>query len=146
MYLSAGISPNFRWKKNNNLYIMIMRMIRTGFRFNPTDDELVQFFLRKISGHEMQLYGHVIVEGDAYELDRQHLQCLLSLVLSSLSSPLHKILLCFIYFWSMQFYWCLNWRHFRVLHFFIMHVLSLHHSSFFSHIIICFTSFFFLAW
>ncbi|XP_052292022.1 NAC domain-containing protein 83-like [Citrus sinensis] len=52
----------------------MMMMMPTGFRFNPTDEELIEFLFRKLSGQEMQLYGDFIVERNLYELDPHHLQ------------------------------------------------------------------------
>ncbi|KAH9783664.1 NAC domain-containing protein 83 [Citrus sinensis] len=43
-------------------------MMPTGFRFNPTDEELIEFLFRKLSGQEMQLYGDFIVERGDYNV------------------------------------------------------------------------------
>ncbi|KAK9200972.1 hypothetical protein WN944_016173 [Citrus x changshan-huyou] len=112
-------------KKN---YSLIMMMMPTGFRFNPTDEELIEFLFRKLSGQEMQLYGDFIVERGVYELDPQHLQCLLRSLLSSLSSPYYKVL------------------GKEALAFFSLYLFSDHRLfSFFDHSVICFPSFFFLT-
>ncbi|KAL3567509.1 hypothetical protein D5086_030160 [Populus alba] len=48
-------------------------MVPHGFRFNPTDEELVQFLDRKASGQEMPL--HFILETNVYEREPQDLEC-----------------------------------------------------------------------
>lgn len=95
--LQEFLQDSERSKRKKN-YSLIMMMMPTGFRFNPTDEELIEFLFRKLSGQEMQLYGDFIVERGVYELDPQHLQCLLRSLLSSLSSPYYKVLVCLIYF------------------------------------------------
>lgn len=52
-----------------------MTMMPTGFRFNPTDEELIQILERKVYGQEMPLHGHFIVERNVYEFDPQDLEC-----------------------------------------------------------------------
>ncbi|KAJ0092596.1 hypothetical protein Patl1_26321 [Pistacia atlantica] len=49
-------------------------MMPTGFRFNPTDEELIQILQRKVYGKEMPLHGNFIVERNVYEFDPQDLQ------------------------------------------------------------------------
>ncbi|KAJ0035218.1 NAC domain-containing protein 41-like [Pistacia vera] len=49
-------------------------MMPTGFRFNPTDEELIEILERKVSGQEMPLHDHFIVERNVYELDPRDLQ------------------------------------------------------------------------
>ncbi|XP_044500719.1 NAC domain-containing protein 83-like [Mangifera indica] len=44
-------------------------MIPTGFRFNPTDEELIDILKRKVCGQEMPLHDRFIVERNIYELD-----------------------------------------------------------------------------
>ncbi|XP_044480792.1 NAC domain-containing protein 41-like [Mangifera indica] len=51
-----------------------MTMMPTGFRFNPTDEELIQILERKVYGQEMPLHGHFIVERNVYEFDPQDLE------------------------------------------------------------------------
>ncbi|KAJ0035222.1 hypothetical protein Pint_25743 [Pistacia integerrima] len=51
-----------------------MKMMPTGFRFNPTDEELIQILERKVYGQEMPLHGHFIVERNVYEFDPQDLE------------------------------------------------------------------------
>ncbi|KAK1592443.1 hypothetical protein Q3G72_024992 [Acer saccharum] len=51
-----------------------MMMMPTGFRFNPTDEELIEILERKVSGQEMPLHAHFIVQRNVYEHDPQHLQ------------------------------------------------------------------------
>ncbi|KAJ6860027.1 NAC domain-containing protein 83-like [Populus alba x Populus x berolinensis] len=48
-------------------------MVPHGFRFNPTDEELIQFLDRKASGQEMPL--HFILETNVYEREPQDLEC-----------------------------------------------------------------------
>lgn len=50
-------------------------IIPTGFRFNPTDEELIEILQRKVSGQEMSLHDHFIDERNVYELDPQDLEC-----------------------------------------------------------------------
>ncbi|KAJ6741171.1 putative proteinC TRANSCRIPTION FACTORS 68 [Salix purpurea] len=47
-------------------------MVPHGFRFNPTDEELIQVLDRKASGQEMPL--HFILEMNVYERDPQDLE------------------------------------------------------------------------
>ncbi|KAJ6866121.1 NAC domain-containing protein 83-like [Populus alba x Populus x berolinensis] len=47
-------------------------MVPHGFRFNPTDEELIQFLDRKASGQEMPL--HFILETNVYEREPQDLE------------------------------------------------------------------------
>ncbi|KAG6742498.1 hypothetical protein POTOM_053370 [Populus tomentosa] len=49
-------------------------MVPHGFRFNPTDEELIQFLDRKASGQEMPL--HFILETNVYEREPQDLEYL----------------------------------------------------------------------
>ncbi|XP_044465409.1 NAC domain-containing protein 41-like [Mangifera indica] len=51
-----------------------MMIIPTGFRFNPTDEELIEILQRKVSGQEMSLHDHFIDERNVYELDPQDLE------------------------------------------------------------------------
>ncbi|KAJ0092594.1 hypothetical protein Patl1_26329 [Pistacia atlantica] len=60
-----------------------MMMIPTGFRFNPTDEELIEILQRKVSGQEMSLHDHFIVERNVYELDPQDLEWDHKVVLSN---------------------------------------------------------------
>ncbi|KAJ0094027.1 hypothetical protein Patl1_26331 [Pistacia atlantica] len=46
-------------------------MIPTGFRFNPTDEELIDILKRKVCGQEMPLHDRFIVKRNIYELDPQ---------------------------------------------------------------------------
>ncbi|KAL5848229.1 hypothetical protein ACOSQ4_006242 [Xanthoceras sorbifolium] len=46
----------------------------TGFRFNPTDEELIEILERKVSGQEMPLHGHFIVERNLYDHEPQHIE------------------------------------------------------------------------
>ncbi|KAK3204449.1 hypothetical protein Dsin_018495 [Dipteronia sinensis] len=48
-------------------------MMPTGFRFNPTDEELIQILQTKASGHSMPLHFNFIVQRNVYEHDPQHL-------------------------------------------------------------------------
>jgi hypothetical protein len=48
-------------------------MVPHGFRFNPTDEELIQVLDRKASGQEMPL--HFILEMNVYEREPQVLEC-----------------------------------------------------------------------
>jgi len=50
-----------------------LKMVPHGFRFNPTDEELIQFLDRKASGQEMPL--HFILETNVYEREPQDLEC-----------------------------------------------------------------------
>lgn len=59
-------------------------IIPTGFRFNPTDEELIEILQRKVSGQEMSLHDHFIDERNVYELDPQDPECGFYLLLSSL--------------------------------------------------------------
>ncbi|KAJ0035225.1 hypothetical protein Pint_25748 [Pistacia integerrima] len=49
-------------------------MMPTGFRFNPTDEELIHILEKKVTGHEMLLHNTFIVERNVYELDPQDLE------------------------------------------------------------------------
>ncbi|XP_044481130.1 NAC domain-containing protein 83-like [Mangifera indica] len=49
-------------------------MLPTGFRFNPTDEELIQILQRKVYGQEMPLHGNFIFERNVYEFDPEDLQ------------------------------------------------------------------------
>ncbi|XP_031284000.1 NAC domain-containing protein 55-like [Pistacia vera] len=49
-------------------------MVPTGFRFNPTDEELLQILETKASGHQMPLHFNFIVERNVYEHEPQLLQ------------------------------------------------------------------------
>ncbi|KAJ0035226.1 hypothetical protein Pint_25749 [Pistacia integerrima] len=60
-----------------------MMMIPTGFRFNPTDEELIEILQRKVSGQEMSLHDHFIAERNVYELDPQDLEWDHKVVLSN---------------------------------------------------------------
>ncbi|KAJ4723337.1 putative NAC domain-containing protein [Melia azedarach] len=51
-----------------------MMMMPTGFRFNPTDEELIHLLERKVSGQAMRLHAHFMIERDVYQIDPQHLQ------------------------------------------------------------------------
>ncbi|KAK1563618.1 hypothetical protein Q3G72_030084 [Acer saccharum] len=48
-------------------------MMPTGFRFNPTDEELIQILQTKASGQPMLLHFNFIVQRNVYEHDPQHL-------------------------------------------------------------------------
>lgn len=52
-----------------------MMMVPKGFRFNPTDEELIQILESKVSGQQMPLHLSFIVERNLYELEPQQLQC-----------------------------------------------------------------------
>ncbi|KAJ4723341.1 putative NAC domain-containing protein [Melia azedarach] len=54
--------------------MMEMKMMPTGFRFNPTDEELIWLLERKVSGKPMDFHGNFMIEKDIYEADPQHLQ------------------------------------------------------------------------
>lgn len=69
----------------------------TGFRFNPTDAELIEILERKVSGQEMPVHDAFIIERNVYELDPQDLLCLLALLLSSFD-PFSFIRLSFSFF------------------------------------------------
>ncbi|KAL5781089.1 hypothetical protein ACOSP7_006118 [Xanthoceras sorbifolium] len=49
-------------------------MMPTGFRFNPTDEELIEILERKVSGQEMPLHGYFIVERNLYDHEPQHIE------------------------------------------------------------------------
>nr|UBT01693.1 NAC transcription factor 89 [Litchi chinensis] len=49
-------------------------MMPTGFRFNPTDEEMIEILERKASGQEMPLHAQFIVQRNVYDHDPQHLQ------------------------------------------------------------------------
>ncbi|KAH7572788.1 hypothetical protein JRO89_XS03G0013900 [Xanthoceras sorbifolium] len=49
-------------------------MMPTGFRFNPTDEELIEILERKVYGQEMPLHGHFIVERNLYDHEPQHIE------------------------------------------------------------------------
>ncbi|KAL5784032.1 hypothetical protein ACOSQ2_006424 [Xanthoceras sorbifolium] len=49
-------------------------MMPTGFRFNPTDEELIEILERKVSGQEMHVHAHFIVQRNVYDHDPRHLQ------------------------------------------------------------------------
>ncbi|KAH9727655.1 NAC domain-containing protein 83 [Citrus sinensis] len=49
-------------------------MVPKGFRFNPTDEELIQILESKVSGQQMPLHFSFIVERNLYELEPQQLQ------------------------------------------------------------------------
>ncbi|KAJ4723344.1 putative NAC domain-containing protein [Melia azedarach] len=51
-----------------------MTMVPTGFRFNPTDEELIQILEQKVSGQQMPPHFSFIVERNVYDYDPQHLQ------------------------------------------------------------------------
>ncbi|GAY37097.1 hypothetical protein CUMW_280270 [Citrus unshiu] len=53
-----------------------MMMVPKGFRFNPTDEELIQILESKVSGQQMPLHFSFIVERKLYELEPQQLQSL----------------------------------------------------------------------
>ncbi|XP_044465407.1 NAC domain-containing protein 19-like [Mangifera indica] len=55
-------------------------MVPTGFRFNPTDEEVIQILETKASGHQMPLHFNFIVERNVYEHEPQLLQWEHSLV------------------------------------------------------------------
>ncbi|XP_031262857.1 NAC domain-containing protein 83-like [Pistacia vera] len=57
-------------------------MMPTGFRFNPTDEELIEILERKVSGQEMPVHDTFIVERNVYELDPQDLEWDPTVVLS----------------------------------------------------------------
>ncbi|XP_031284001.1 NAC domain-containing protein 83-like [Pistacia vera] len=42
-------------------------IVPTGFRFNPTDEELIEILQRKVSGKETPLHHYFIVERNVYE-------------------------------------------------------------------------------
>ncbi|KAF5752693.1 NAC domain-containing protein 55-like [Tripterygium wilfordii] len=48
-------------------------MLPRGFRFNPTDEELIQILKSKVLGEEL-IHLHFIVEADVYKHEPQHLQ------------------------------------------------------------------------
>ncbi|KAJ6917723.1 NAC domain-containing protein 41-like [Populus alba x Populus x berolinensis] len=56
-------------------------MVPHGFRFNPTDEELIQVLDRKASGHEMPL--NFILEMNVYEREPQDLEWSQSTALSN---------------------------------------------------------------
>ncbi|KAJ4723349.1 putative NAC domain-containing protein [Melia azedarach] len=60
-----------------------MMMMPTGFRFNPTDEELIELLDRKVSGQDMHFYGHFILQTDVYSLDPDHFQWNQNLALSN---------------------------------------------------------------
>ncbi|KAJ4723345.1 putative NAC domain-containing protein [Melia azedarach] len=51
-----------------------MTMMPTGFRFSPTDEELIQLLEQKVSGQQMPPHFSFIVERNVYDHDPQHLQ------------------------------------------------------------------------
>ncbi|KAJ4723346.1 putative NAC domain-containing protein [Melia azedarach] len=51
-----------------------MTMVPTGFRFNPTDEELIEILEQKVSGQQMAPHFNFIVERNVYDYDPQHLQ------------------------------------------------------------------------
>nr|UBT01685.1 NAC transcription factor 81 [Litchi chinensis] len=53
---------------------LMMMMMPTGFRFNPTDEELIQILETKASGQPMPPHFSFIVQRNVYEHDPQHLQ------------------------------------------------------------------------
>ncbi|KAJ4844648.1 hypothetical protein Tsubulata_033639 [Turnera subulata] len=56
-------------------------MVPHGFRFNPTDEELVEILDRKAMGQEMPL--HFIVEANVYEQEPQNLEWIHTAALSN---------------------------------------------------------------
>ncbi|KAH7572799.1 hypothetical protein JRO89_XS03G0016700 [Xanthoceras sorbifolium] len=66
-------------------------MMPTGFRFNPTDEELIEILERKVSGQEMHVHAHFIVQRNVYDHDPRHLQCIYA-------SCVVYILMCFYFF------------------------------------------------
>ncbi|KAJ0092710.1 hypothetical protein Patl1_26316 [Pistacia atlantica] len=46
----------------------------TGFRFSPTDEELIGILERKVHGQELPLHAHFISETNVYGFDPQDLQ------------------------------------------------------------------------
>lgn len=71
-----------------------MMMVPKGFRFNPTDEELIQILESKVSGQQMPLHFSFIVERNLYELEPQHLQCKYCSSLFSFFSYCNYYVLC----------------------------------------------------
>ncbi|XWS13280.1 hypothetical protein CRYUN_Cryun36dG0023900 [Craigia yunnanensis] len=49
-------------------------MVLTGFRFNPTDEEIIEILIQKVSGNTAMAPLDFIVERNIYELEPQDLQ------------------------------------------------------------------------
>ncbi|XP_031257127.1 NAC domain-containing protein JA2-like [Pistacia vera] len=53
---------------------VLVKLMPTGFRFSPTDEELIGILERKVHGQELPLHAHFISETNVYGFDPQDLQ------------------------------------------------------------------------
>ena len=79
MFWAFRRQKRLKFKQLLCLFFEEEKMVLTGFRFSPTDEEIIEILIQKVSGNTAMTPLDFIVERNIYELEPQDLQCLITL-------------------------------------------------------------------